>query len=71
MCGEMASDADAVPLLLGMGLRSFSMSAQKIPEIAQRIAALRLSDTEDLYHAVSNLDTPEEIRQFIRRRFPI
>lgn len=29
MCGEMASDTEAVPLLLGMGLRRFSMAAQK------------------------------------------
>lgn len=71
MCGEMASDADAVPLLLGMGLRSFSMSPQKIPEIAQRIAAIRLSDAEALYHAACSLDCPEEIRRLIRQRFPV
>ena len=71
MCGEMASAADAVPLLLGMGLRRFSMAAQKIPEIAQRIASIRLSDAEALYEAVSRLDSSEEIRRQITQRFPL
>ena len=71
MCGEMASAAEAVPLLLGMGLRRFSMTAHKIPEIAQRIASVRLSDAEALYEAVSRADTSEEIRREIMQRFPL
>lgn len=71
MCGEMASDAEAVPLLLGMGLRRFSMTAQKIPEIAQRIKSIRVSDAEVLYEAVSRLDTAEEIRRETMKRFPL
>ena len=71
MCGEMASVAETVPLLLGMGLRRFSMAAQKIPEIAQRIASIRLSDAEALYEGVSRLDTAEEIRRETMQRFPL
>ena len=71
MCGEMASDAEAVPLLLGMGLRRFSMAAQKIPEIAQRIESIRISDAEALYEVVSRLDTAEEIRRETILRFPL
>jgi len=71
MCGEMASDAEAVPLLLGMGLRRFSMAAQKISEIAQRIESIRISDAEALYEVVSRLDTAEEIRRETMQRFPL
>ena len=71
MCGEMASDTGAVPLLLGMGLRRFSMAAQKIPEIAQRIESIRISDAEALYEAVNRLDTAEEIRRETMKRFPL
>ena len=71
MCGEMASDEEAVPLLLGMGLRRFSMAAQKIPEIAQRIASIRIADAEALYEAVSRLDTSEAIRRETMKRFPL
>ena len=70
MCGEMASGAEEVPLLLGMGLRRFSMAAQKIPEIAQRIASIRIADAEALYEAVSQLDNSEEIRRETISRFP-
>ena len=71
MCGEMASNAEAIPLLLGMGLRRFSMAAQKIPEIAQRIESIRISDAEALCEAVSRLDTAEEIRRETMKRFPL
>ena len=71
MCGEMASDEEAVPLLLGMGLRRFSMAAQKLPEIAQRIASIRIADAEALYEAVSRLDTSEAIRRETMKRFPL
>ena len=70
MCGEMASGAEEVPLLLGMGLRRFSMAAQKIPEIAQRIASIRIADAEALYEAVSHLDDSEEIHRETISRFP-
>ena len=71
MCGEMASDTEAVPLLLGMGLRRFSMAAQKIPEITQRIESIRISDAEALCKAVSLLGTAEEIRRETMKRFPL
>ncbi|MFC1239356.1 phosphoenolpyruvate--protein phosphotransferase [Treponema vincentii] len=71
MCGEMASDTEAVPLLLGMGLRRFSMAAQKIPEIAQRIESIRISDAEALCKAVSLLGAAEEIRRETMKRFPL
>ena len=71
MCGEMAASEEAAPLLLGMGLRRFSIAAQKMPAIAQRIANIRLSDAEALYESVKRLRTPEAIRQQVLRRFPL
>ena len=37
MCGELAGDPRATELLLGMGLRQFSMSASSIPEVKEVI----------------------------------
>ena len=37
MCGEFASDKNAFPILLGMGLDEFSMSASAIPEIKSAV----------------------------------
>ena len=37
VCGEMAGDAEFTDLLLGMGLRSFSMHPSQIPSVKQRV----------------------------------
>ena len=71
MCGEMAASEEAIPLLLGMGLRRFSMAAQKLPAIAQRIANIRLSDAQALYESVKSLRTPDAIRQQVCQQFPL
>lgn len=42
ICGEMAGDTRFTPLLMGLGLRDFSMSAQSIPRVKQRILNLDL-----------------------------
>lgn len=71
MCGEMASDISAVPLLLGMGLHNLSMAAQEIPAVARRVSSMRLSDAQELYKEVCALDSAEEIRRHINERFPL
>lgn len=42
MCGEMAGDATAIPLLIGLGLDEFSMSATSILPARSHIAKLSL-----------------------------
>lgn len=71
MCGEMASREEALPILLGMGLRRFSMVPQKIPAIARRIADMNLADTQAFFKEICCLDSPEEIRRRVRERFPL
>jgi phosphoenolpyruvate-protein kinase (PTS system EI component) len=46
LCGEMAGDPLATPLLLGMGLDEFSMSPSAIPEIKELIRGLSTADCE-------------------------
>jgi phosphotransferase system enzyme I (PtsI) len=48
MCGEMAGDARFVPLLLGMGLREFSMQPAALLDVHQQVRELdasRLAET--------------------------
>ena len=49
MCGEMAGDLRFVPLLLGMGLREFSMQPAAILDVRERISTL---DTGELSRIV-------------------
>jgi phosphotransferase system enzyme I (PtsI) len=57
MCGEMAGDPSLTRLLLGMGLRQFSMHPAQIPEIKQKI---KQSDVSELAPAVRRLLRLEE-----------
>lgn len=54
MCGEFASDESAVPLLLGMGLDEFSMSAGRINWVKAQIRALSFADAQNS-EAVKNI----------------
>ncbi len=60
MCGEMAGDAHAIPLLLGLGLDEFSMSASSVLKARKQISGLKKTDMERLAaRAVECKDTDE------------
>ncbi|PNZ42023.1 phosphoenolpyruvate--protein phosphotransferase, partial [Staphylococcus cohnii] len=48
MCGEMAGDETAIPLLLGLGLDEFSMSATSILKARRQIKGLSKNEMEEL-----------------------
>lgn len=63
VCGEMASDPEAVVLLIGMGVRSLSMSAARLPRIKWLIRSMDSRDAKVMFQeACSALDS-SEIRQ--------
>ena len=62
MCGEMAGDQTAVPLLLGMGLDEFSMSATSILKtrsLMKRLDTTKMAELAD--RALKECDTMEEV----------
>ncbi|MBR7926692.1 phosphoenolpyruvate--protein phosphotransferase [Aerococcaceae bacterium zg-ZUI334] len=62
MCGEMAGDQTAVPLLLGMGLDEFSMSATSVLKTRSLISKLNLSDMQALADkAINECTTADEV----------
>lgn len=61
MCGEMAGDETAIPILLGLGLDEFSMSASSILKARSLIRQLNKADMENLAAAVLNMSTTEEV----------
>ena len=62
MCGEMAGDPVATPLLLGMGLEQFSASHIMISEIKNVIRHLSLSDCTKLYEKSNKLRRASKIQ---------
>lgn len=61
MCGEMAGDATAIPLLLGLGLDEFSMSATSILPARSQISKLSKAAMQELAAKALNMQTAAEV----------
>jgi phosphocarrier protein FPr len=48
LCGELAADTQATPLLLGLGLREFSVSATLIPELKRAISRCSFEEAQQI-----------------------
>lgn len=68
MCGEMAGDEIAIPILLGLGLDEFSMSASSILKARTQISQLKQSDMVELANEALQLRTNEEVARAVRAR---
>ena len=66
MCGEMASNKEAVFLLLGMGLKAFSMPSWKIYEMKKFISSISLSNAKKTYQKVTSISSPTQILECVR-----
>ena len=67
MCGEMAGDEIAIPILLGLGLDEFSMSASSILRARSQIRNLNKVDMEKLAEDVLNFTTNEEVKEHVKK----
>ncbi len=65
MCGEMAADGQAIPLLLGAGLRHFSCASALIPEVKKIIRNLSVAECRELFEQLKSLRTTREIRKAV------
>ncbi|KZE70906.1 phosphoenolpyruvate--protein phosphotransferase [Paenibacillus sp. CMAA1739] len=66
MCGEMAGDATAIPLLLGLGLDEFSMSATSILPARSQISKLSRADMEKLAAKALDMQTAEQVVELVQ-----
>jgi phosphotransferase system enzyme I (PtsI) len=67
VCGEMAGNPKLMPLLLGLGLRSFSMNASSIPRVKQAVRNLDIDDCARFARRVMEQSDPERIAQLVER----
>jgi phosphoenolpyruvate-protein phosphotransferase (PTS system enzyme I) len=67
VCGEMASDNYALPLLLGLGLREFSVVNTSIPVLKKHLTDIRLADARKLAATCLTLTTAADIEQELKR----
>ncbi|AKP65441.1 phosphoenolpyruvate--protein phosphotransferase [Levilactobacillus koreensis] len=71
MCGEMAGDPIAVPLLLGMGLDEFSMGAGAVLKTRELIGQLNAHDLQSLVEtALNSASTSQEVITMVQAAVP-
>jgi len=64
LCGEMASDPIAVPLLLGLGLRSFSANISNIVQVKKILSRFTIEELEKFYKKHRNASQEELQTQY-------
>jgi phosphotransferase system enzyme I (PtsI) len=69
LCGEMASDPALLTLLVGLGLREFSMTPAAIPTAKQVLADVRTDDLRALARRILKLATVEDIERELMAAF--
>jgi phosphotransferase system enzyme I (PtsI) len=67
MCGEMAGDPKLTRLLLGMGLRQFSMFPAQIPAVKQKIKQSDISELTPNVRRILRLEEPAKIQEQLER----
>ncbi|MBQ9425305.1 MAG: phosphoenolpyruvate--protein phosphotransferase [Erysipelotrichaceae bacterium] len=66
MCGEMGGDPMAAPVLLGLGLDEFSMSATKILPTRKIITSLNKKEMEELAQKALKCHTESEVSELVK-----
>ena len=65
VCGGMAADRLAAPLLLGLGVRELSVVPAAIPDLKQWVRTLRIDDCRELASRCLNLTSSAEVRSLV------
>jgi phosphotransferase system enzyme I (PtsI) len=69
VCGEMAADLDAVPILVGLGLDELSVNPSSIQPVKKMIQSIRFTETEKAAAEVLSMGSAIEIRKYSREMF--
>ena len=70
MCGEMAGNPLAAPLLMGMGLDEFSMNSNQILQIRSLIKKMNTRQLQPLVHRALNAQSAPEVAELVRTAIP-
>ena len=74
ICGQMASDPLAIPLLLGYGVNELSVPMTLIPDVKEMISVISMNDAESLAEKALMLKSSGEIRRcvldYVESKYP-
>ena len=66
ICGEMASEPEYIMLLLGMGVRTISLTPPMIPEIKQIIRSVTMEDCNNVVRKILGMNSERQISNYLR-----
>jgi len=66
VCGEMASEPESVMLLLGMGVRTISVTPPMIPEIKQIIRSVTIEDCNSIARKVLGMNSERQVSVYLQ-----
>lgn len=66
ICGELAGDPLAAPVLAGLGIQELSMSLRSIAEVKQALSKFTFAQMQRLAQSVMKSSTAEEAERFMR-----
>jgi phosphoenolpyruvate-protein kinase (PTS system EI component) len=66
VCGEIAGNPRLTPLLLGLGLRSFSMNASSVPRVKQAVRSVSIDDCARFARRVMEQSDGDRIRELVQ-----
>lgn len=67
LCGELAGDPLAVPVLLGLGVDEFSMNPRAVPFVKEAIRRFSLDKAREISQKVLQLSTAAEVREYLEQ----
>jgi phosphoenolpyruvate-protein kinase (PTS system EI component) len=67
ICGELGSDAAAVPILLALGMDELSVSIPSIPSVKAQVRSLDLSNWKSVARQALDCSTAQEVRELVRK----
>ena len=68
VCGEMAGEPVGLLILMSLGYRQFSMSAQNLLKAKWILRHISLADIQDLQHKIAMLTDPQEIKLVVSEK---
>jgi phosphotransferase system enzyme I (PtsI) len=66
VCGQMSSDPIYAPLLVGMGLREFSVTPHAIPEVKEVVRSLTLPQACEIAEHAQTLEVARDVENYLR-----
>jgi phosphotransferase system enzyme I (PtsI) len=66
ICGEMASEPEYIMLLLGLGVRTISITSPMIPEIKQIIRSVTIEDCNSVARKILTMNSERQITSYLR-----